>query len=300
MSELDGTVLSMHGGCYRVLVDGREVVATLRGRLKQRRDRVVVGDRVAIAAGRSGSWTIECQRARTSVLRRMRPGGHRGTRVVAANVDRVVVVGAADCPAWDATLMDRFVAVAEANRLPVVIVINKCDLHPDPGSLGAPLRGAGYPVHYTSALDRRGLDQLSEILAASVSLLTGPTGVGKSSLLNALEPGLQLRTQPVGRRRGRHTTVAAELHRVGRKGLVADTPGLQDIRLGGMAPREVAHAFPEFRAYVGQCRFDNCRHQEEPECAVVQAAQRGDINWSRLCSYRMLLTEVTEAGRPWE
>jgi len=295
-----GIVLGATAGRYRILADDRELVATLRGRMKLRPDRVVVGDAVSIVRHADDAWTIEAVLERRSVLRRRRPGRKHGTHVVAANLEQVIVVGAAAQPAWEPNLIDRFAAVAEVNQLPVVIVINKCDLSGDPGSLASPYRKAGYAVELTSVPERLGLEELRARLAGRTSWLTGPTGVGKSSLLNALQPGLRLRTQAVGRGRGRHTTVATELHRLGSDGLVADTPGLRDIGLWGLEPFDVARAFPEFSRFADQCRFDNCRHLGEPACAVAQAAETDDISLSRLTSYRLLLDEVLAAARPWE
>ena len=300
VSEGRGVVLAGTGGRYRVLAEDREVMASLRGRLKLGRDHVVVGDTVTVAQHSDESWTIEHAHPRRTVLRRRQPGRTHGERIVAANVEDVVVVGAAARPPWDPHLMDRFIAVGEANGLPVILVINKRDLVDDPEPLAAPYRKAGYQVELTSVPDRRGLQQLAAVLEGRVSFLTGPTGVGKSSLLNALQPGLKLRTGEVGRRGGRHTTVAAELHRFGSHGLIADTPGLRDIGLWGLEPAEVARAFPELARFAAGCRFYNCRHAGEPSCAVVEAADRDDISWSRLISYRTLLEEARAAARPWE
>lgn len=294
-----GVILGAAGGRYRVYLDGEEIRATLRGRMKQGDERVLVGDRVAVAIQADGSATIEDVEERRSVFQRRRPGGGHGVRAVVANVDQVVAVGAARQPDWDPPLMDRFVAVAEANQVAVTIVVNKCDLEPHPERLAGPYQGAGYRVLFTSVPQRCGLDDLRAVLRGRVSVFAGPTGVGKSSLLNAIQPGLRLRTRDVGRRGGRHTTVAADMHPLAEGGFVVDTPGLRDVGLWGLEPLEVARAFPEFARHARECRFDNCRHLEEPDCAVARAVERGEIAASRLDSYRKLLGEALAAARPW-
>ena len=275
-----------------------------------------MGDQVRLDMHADGSATIEGVGPRRSVLRRKSPGQAKGFRAVVANVDQVVVVGSVCEPAWDSFLMDRFVAVSEANQLPVVLVINKCDLAggqgaqgghsghggtDGPDDLAAPYRAAGYDVVPTSAPSGEGLDGLRRRLEGRASVFTGPTGVGKSSLLNALQPGLKLKTQSVSVRSGsgRHTTVAAEMHGFEPEGFVIDTPGLRDIGLWGLEPVEVIHAFPDIAARASGCRFDNCRHLGEPGCSVGAACRQGELAPSRLESYRRLLQEALEAARPW-
>jgi ribosome biogenesis GTPase len=299
----EGIVLSRAGGRYRVFSQGSVVEATLRGRIKRgNATRVVVGDRVWLRRDPGGAATIEGIGERHSVLRRRGPGRGHGVRAVAANVDQIVVAGSTREPDWDATLLDRFVAVAEANQLPVVLVVNKCDLDPSGVGLAEAYARVGYPVVCTSVRDGTGLEALRRHLAGQVSVLTGPSGVGKSSLLNALQPGLGLRTAEVSRRSGagRHTTVAVEMHRLQPDGFVVDTPGLRDIGLWALMPLEVTRAFPEIARLGTVCRFDNCRHLGEPACEVEAAAGRGEIAASRLSSYRRLLREALEAGRPWQ
>jgi ribosome biogenesis GTPase len=298
-----GVVLSKVGGGYQVRAEGDVLTASLRGRVKHRDSpKVLVGDRVDLDVSSDGTVTIERVLPRTSVLRRRTPGRTRGTREVVANVDQVVVVGAIREPDWDSQIMDRFLAVAEANGLPAVVVVNKCDLEGAAAACAAPYRDVGYPAVLTSAKSGAGIPELHELLDGSTSVFTGSTGVGKSSLLNVLQPGLQLRTKGVSRRSGtgRHTTVAAEMHPYGRDGFVVDTPGLRDIGLWGLEPGQVASAFPEIRAAGSHCRFDDCRHLEEPGCAVVEAAARGNLAASRLTSYRRLLAESLQAAHHWE
>ncbi len=300
--ERCGSVLSKVGGRYRVFVSGETLEATLRGRLKHAsRHRILVGDTVTLHVHRDKSATVEAVETRRSVLKRRSPGKSTGVRAIAANVDQVVVVGAARRPKWDPHLIDRFTAVAEANCLPAVVVINKCDLVENCEEMAEPYSLAGYLIIPTSVPERRGLEALQNELAHRISLLTGPTGVGKSSLLNALQPGLRLRTAEVSHksRSGRHTTVAAEMHPFGGDGFVVDTPGLRDVGLWGLDPLEVEAAFPEIHHYGSTCKFDNCRHHEEPGCAVVDAVDQRKIASSRLESFRAMLDEARRAARPW-
>jgi ribosome biogenesis GTPase / thiamine phosphate phosphatase len=299
----DGIVLARTGGRYRVHTGRDTIEASLRGRMKQDDyDRVLVGDRVKVQVGEDGSATIEEIRPRKGLLKRRSPGRSRGERLIAANMDQVVVVGSARQPAWDTGLIDRFTAVAEANGIPPVLVINKCDLDPDAARHGDPYARAGYPVLITSAVTGGGLDELRERLTGNISLLTGPTGVGKSSLLNGLWPGLALRTKPVSHRTrtGRHTTVSAEMHAIGDDTFVVDTPGLRDIGLWGLDPLEVGRAFPDLLGFGDSCRFDNCRHREEPDCGVRAAVEADEASASRYRSYRALLEEAEQALRFWE
>jgi len=299
---LAGIVLSRAGGRYRVFATGRIVEATLRGRMKQASElQVLVGDRVWVALHGPEGATIERVDERRSLLRRRSPGKIRGARPVAANVDQVVVVGSAREPDWDPYLIDRFTGVAEANHLPAVVVVNKADLETSAHRHGDAYRAAGYAVLVTSAKTGLGLEDLRRHLAGRASLFAGPTGVGKSSLLNALLPGLTLRTREVSRRSraGRHTTVSAEMHPLGDEGFVVDTPGLRDVGLWGLAPSEVSDAFPEFAPMRGACRFDNCRHRDEPGCAVAGAVERGALARTRYESYLRLLEEAEAAARPW-
>lgn len=198
-------------------------------------------------------------------------------------------------------MIDRFVAVAVASKLSPLVVINKADLVSEAAALGEPYRRAGFDVQVVSARSGVGLPDLATAIKGRVALLTGSTGVGKSSLLNRLAPGLQLRTAPVSRRTGtgRHTTVTSQMYPTSGGGFVVDTPGLRDIGLWGLERGDVECAFPELVRIAAECRFDDCRHLDEPGCAVRRAVESGAVSGGRLASYHRLLEEAESAAKPW-
>jgi ribosome biogenesis GTPase len=273
------------------------VAAVLRGRLKLEQrtgERVVAGDRVEVERQGDGQATIEAVETRRTQLARRAPGeGARRAKVIVANVDQVVVVLAAAHPEPKLRMLDRFLILAESNDLVALIVVNKAELVEEEALRArfAMYEQAGYPVLYTSAKLGLGVDAVRERLCGRISALTGPSGVGKSSLLNAVEPGLGLRTAAVSEavQKGRHTTVTAELIALGCGGYVADTPGLREVGLWGIPPEELDHYFPEFRPLLGGCRFGYaCSHTHEPGCAVQEAVEEGEIAPERYESYRLL------------
>ncbi|HET9949711.1 MAG TPA: ribosome small subunit-dependent GTPase A [Longimicrobiales bacterium] len=294
-----GTVHAAGGGIYTVRLDeGPEVEASLRGRLKQRAGRVVVGDRVRLS--RVGeAWTVDEVEERASQLVRSGRGG-REPKVLAANLDRALAVLALREPAAGPELVDRVLALVEASHLPPVLVLNKLDL---PGArevaqeLSRIYEEVGYPVYAVSALTGEGVEGLRATVREGTSALIGPSGVGKSSLLNALDPSLRLPTGELSRRTrtGRHTTVSSRLIALEGGGRVADTPGFGDVALWGIAPERVADCFPELRALAPGCRFRDCTHVREPGCAARSAVEEGRVRASRYESYVRLREESLEA-----
>lgn len=302
MSEpLLGVVLERDGGAYRVRVGGEDRQAVLRGKVKRETPKVVAGDVVRLEPEPGGTLLgITGLEPRRSVLERRVPDG-RGTRTVAANVDEVFVVTAVTDPEPIPQLLDRLLVLAEADSIPAAVVINKVDLAP-PEALAARFRQAGYRVHLTSAATGAGVTEFADALRGHTAVVTGPSGAGKSSLLNAVQPGLALRTGAISERvrRGRQTTVSARMIPLANGGFLVDTPGFSDVAAWDVVPRELASCFPEFRPFVGECRFGDCLHRQEPGCAVVAAVGRGEVREDRLASYRVLLEELTSQPEEWE
>jgi ribosome biogenesis GTPase len=301
-----GTVLSGTGGVWRVLADdGTTHECPLRGRVKQGSLKLAVGDVVDLErAERGEGLAIGAIVPRRSRLARRAPGGGHGERIVAANVDQVVVVFALVKPAPHPRMLDRFLVIAEANELAARIVVNKVDLASDEeaSAIFADYPAAGYRVHFTSTkAGGRGLDELHDVLRGRTSVLTGPSGVGKSSLMNALYPGLRLRVGEISEsvNKGRHTTVGALLHPLPDGGFVADTPGLREIGMWGLDPSELDECFPEFRPLTPLCRFGDCTHLVEPGCAVLDALARREISAARHESYAKLREDLAEAAHLW-
>jgi ribosome biogenesis GTPase len=305
LTRKEGVVLKGTGGVWHVRAEtGETHEASLRGRLKQEREestKLAVGDRVVLEIDERGAhWAIAEILPRHSQLARRAPGG-QGERIVAANVDQVVVVFAAAKPEPHRRMLDRFLVIAEANSLQSRVVINKIELvdREVTERAFADYSSAGYPVHFTSVKRRVGLDELHEALAGKTSVLTGPSGVGKSSLMNSMYPGLDLRVGEISEsvNKGQHTTVGALLHPLPDAGYVVDTPGLREVGMWGLASEHLDECFREFVPHIPDCRFGNCTHRVEPGCAVREAVTDGEISAERYDSYLRLREEMEDSEK---
>jgi len=289
-------VIRAQSGFFAVETVSGLVTCRLRGRLKRGPrlgDILAVGDRVKISVQPDGSGMIENIEERERMFSRMAPTA-RGEfqQIIIANPDQVMLVFACAEPDPHLRMLDRFLIVTEQAETPAAIVFNKVDLMgiDRAQKMFGHYEELGYPVLYTSVESGRGVDELAKRLASKISALAGPSGVGKSSLLNAIQPGLGLAAKDVSKstRKGRHTTVVRELFLLDGGGYVADTPGLKSLALWDIEPEEVDAYFPELRDLVADCQFSNCTHMHEPGCEVMAAVEDGRVHPERYDSYMRL------------
>jgi ribosome biogenesis GTPase len=301
-----GRVLWTVSDYVHVLADAMEWRCKVKGKARPGEKQgetllPVVGDLVEFEPVGPGEGVITMILPRHSKFSRRAAGG-RGTfreQVLAANIDQVLIVFATAEPEPHLRGLDRYLVVAEYNELEPLIVANKVDLTGLDGAraLFGVYERAGYCVWYTCARERRGMEGLREAITGKVTLLAGPSGVGKSSLLNALVPGLDLKTGEVSQalNKGRHTTVVGMLLDLPgpEDGFIADTPGLREIGPWDVPPEDLDYCYREFRSFLGGCRFASCLHRAEPDCAVRAAVERGQIDAARYDSYLRLLEDLT-------
>lgn len=304
ITQQHGRVTKAISGFFTVQTEAGEIVAQLPGRLKkqwQESSIVAVGDWVTLSLHEDDAGTIEQIAPRKSVLSRSRPSARDRDinrdqeQVLVANVDQVLFVFSIKNPPPSLRKLDRFLVVAEMNNLPAIICVNKTDLvNPEKAKEQFTVyEDIGYHVIYTSVTARIGIDALRDALHDKISVLAGSSGVGKSSLLNAIQPGLGLKVNAVSQSSGKglHTTRYAELLPLDIGGYVADTPGIRGLALYDLEPAEVDAYFREIAPFVANCRFSDCSHQHEPGCAVRTAVQHGHISPQRYESYLRLREE---------
>ncbi|MCP4423596.1 MAG: ribosome small subunit-dependent GTPase A [Chloroflexi bacterium] len=302
--QVKGIVIKAISGFFTVDTGTGEIVAQLPGRLKQERQKttlVAVGDRVTVSINEDGTGTVKSVAERHTVLSRTRTSADARhllkdqEQVLIANPDQVIFVLSMKRPRPSPRKLDRFLVVAEMNNLPAVICVNKVDLTglEAARALFGIYETIGYRVIYASAHDGTGVDELRDCLRGKLSALAGSSGVGKSSLLNAVQPNLGLKVREVSKATGKglHTTRYAELVPLAAGGYVADTPGIRGLALFDVEPGELDAYFREIAPLVADCQFSDCSHQHEPGCAALAAVKDGRISPARYDSYLRLREE---------
>ena len=294
-------VTAAAGMSARIYMDGQERPATIRGLLTKIDagyiNPVAVGDRVEVSEDGAGAWAIEGVKPRKTVLARPDPFLAPRRQVIAANADSLLIVASWRSPDFWPELVDRYIIAASLSGIEPIVCVNKADLTDDPKACEDAVRvyrRMGRRTILTSAITGMGTSELRDALAGKLTVLAGLSGAGKSSLMAAVQPGLDIRVGAISEahRQGRHTTTQSSLYRLDVGGWVADTPGAREFGISGLTLGELPMHFPEIYEAAADCRFSNCAHLEEPACAVQAAERRGDVSPSRAASYRAIFDEL--------
>jgi ribosome biogenesis GTPase len=299
---MKATVVRSTGSWYRIRKDdGSSCDARIRGKFRldglNTTNPIAVGDRVECNSDEEGREVITGIEPRRNYIIRRSNNLSRQRQILAANLDRAILLITLAAPATSTGFIDRFLLTCEAYHVPALLLINKCDLlegaEAEIEAFAEMYRRIGYPVMLISALHGEGLEPLQALLRGQTTLLSGHSGAGKSTLINRLIPGLDLKTGAISaqHQKGKHTTTFAEMHFLDdpEGGAIIDTPGIRDLGVVDLEAREIGHYFVEFRPLLNQCRFHNCRHLNEPGCAVLQAVEDGTVSAERYYNYLSIL-----------
>lgn len=298
---LCGVVLRATGSLYEVLLGERTVSCRIRGRLRLKGVRstnpVVVGDIVRCERDETGETVIADVEPRRNYIIRRASNLSKESHIIAANLDQALLVATLFSPETAPEFIDRFLVTCEAYKVPVTILLAKADLaRTAPEAMAAfhdTYERAGYRVIDVSATEGEGVDTVRDLLRGRTTLLSGNSGVGKSTLVAAVERTAEVRTAEISRshHKGRHTTTFSTMYPLSEGGYIIDTPGIKGFGLIDIDDAELAHYFPEMMRWLPECRYYNCSHTHEPDCAVIEAVERGDIALSRYESYLKILDE---------
>ena len=297
--KFTATVVRATGSWYDVLHDGETVRCRIRGRLRLKGVRstnpVVVGDEVACEADEGGDYVIADILPRRNYVIRRASNLSKESHIIAANVDQALLMASLRSPETPTEFVDRFLVTCEAYKVPVTILLSKLDLQDAEAvaEFRAVYEGAGYRVLEVSVREGRGVEEVRELLAGRTTLVSGNSGVGKSTLIQAIDPSLDIRTGEISEshHKGRHTTTFSTMYPLAGGGAVSDPPGIKGFGLIDIDEAELWHYFPEMMRVAPACRFYNCTHTHEPGCAVTEAVKAGEIAWPRYESYLKIRDE---------
>lgn len=301
---MKGIVTKSTGSWYRVLLDGKEVEARLRGKIRtleiKSTNPVVVGDEVTLEYD-GEEYAISAISDRFNCIVRKSNKLSKQFQLIAANIDHAFLIASPAKPHTPQGFIDRFLATAEAYHIPVSIFLNKKDLDTRKANSHREMLmdlypSIGYDIYNVSFLDEDDIVSIKELVAGKCVLLAGNSGVGKSTLINALLPGSNQKVSAISTSygKGRHTTTFAQMFLGENKTRIIDTPGIKDFGMVYTEPNQVSHYFPEMKGLLSQCKFNNCLHAEEPECRIIEAVERGEIPVTRYVNYLGILAEVTK------
>lgn len=297
--KFTATVVRATGSWYDVLHDGTPVRCRIRGKLRLKGVRstnpVVVGDEVVCKADDGGDYVIADIVPRRNYVIRRASNLSKESHIIAANVDQALLMASLRSPETPTEFVDRFLVTCEAYKVPVTILLSKIDLQDAEAvaEFRAVYEGAGYRVLEVSATEGRGVEAVRELLAGRTTLVSGNSGVGKSTLIQCIDPALDIRTGEISEshHKGRHTTTFSTMYPLAGGGAVIDTPGIKGFGLIDIDEAELWHYFPEMMRVAPACRFYNCTHTHEPGCAVAEAVKAGEIAWPRYESYLKILDD---------
>ena len=295
------TVMRSTGSWYEVMHEGERLQCRIRGKLRLKGVRstnpVVVGDVVCVEPDEQGSYVISAVEPRRNYIIRRASNLSKESHIIAANVDQALLVATLFSPETATEFIDRFLVTCEAYKVPVTILLAKIDLaRTKPEAVEefhAIYESAGYRIIEVSATEGEGVEEVRELLCGKTTLLSGNSGVGKSTLVAAVEPGLDIRTGEISQshHKGKHTTTFSTMYPLSEGGYIIDTPGIKGFGLIDIEDAELAHYFPEMMRFLPDCRFYNCSHTHEPGCAVVEAVKQGEIAYPRYESYLKIMDE---------
>ncbi len=305
-------VLQSTGSWYKVQTDTGQIInCRLPGRFKQDEQKatnpIAVGDFVQIQEDdSSGDFIIENILERKNYIIRQSPRQKHLKHIIASNIDQAIILVSMSKPRTSPGFIDRFLTIAEAYHIPVTILVNKIDIltqkdQPKLQQVTDIYSDIGYPILQISALNQNNLEEVKELLSDKTTLIIGHSGVGKSTLINSINPSLNIRTAPISEKweKGMHTTTFATMYEVFKNAYIIDTPGIKELFVIEMEPEEVSGYFPEFKKLSQQCQYNNCLHENEPLCAVKEAYLKDEIAPSRYMSYLHILDNIRSVNY-WE